>query len=163
NSNRIINGGARVGLFVDGARNVNPSDRAPQIVDNLFANSDVGINMGSRSFDSGLIALNTFTNNNFDGLQGDPKDSLTIPNLFVYKKGWGLALTSFGNTTAGRGATNDAVTCNTFLRNGIGGPATGNGGILYSAAQFAGNNGSHHANYNNFVNNSTGAVYTAAE
>ena len=119
--NWIQNGSSRSGLFVDGNRNVKPSaNRPPLILQNLFANqtNNVGINMGSRSFDSGIIAMNTFTNNGFDGLQGGPKDSLIISNLFVGNKRWGLALTSFGNTGAGRGATNDTVTCNTFTLNG---------------------------------------------
>src|SRR5262249_25093021 len=111
--NWVLNGGTRAGLFVDGNRNWGPTaTRAPQILQNLFANDNVGINMGSRSFDTGLISMNTFSNSVFDGLQGGPKDSTISSNVFVGNGRWGLALTSFGNMGAGRGASNDTVLCN---------------------------------------------------
>ena len=166
--NWIQNGGSRAGLFVDGTRNWNPSvNRAPLILQNLFANStnSVGINMGSRSFDSGVIAMNTFTNNGFDGLQGGPKDSLIVSNFFVDNKRWGLALTSFGNLTVGRGATNNIVTCNTFIGNGFGtgSQTNNNGAILFSSAQPANNAASHQFSYNHISGNSTGVVFTGTE
>jgi DNA/RNA endonuclease G (NUC1) len=157
----IKNGGTRAGLFVDSARTVNPSvNRIPQINQNLFDGNNVGINMGSQSFDGGEVSGNTFSNNVFDGLQGGPRGTFISGNTFSNNGRHGLALTSFGNTNPPRGAQNCTVTCNTFTGNGF---TNAGSGILFSGSQPAGTISSNHVNSNNISGNNIGASYTGTE
>jgi nitrous oxidase accessory protein NosD len=135
-NNDIINGVTGPGFFVDGNRNVATSTRSPLISGNKFNSNDVGINAGSRSLDGATISNNEFKDNDFDGFQGGPKDSLITQNTFSGNDRWGVSLTSFGNMTAGRGAINSTVSENFFSNNT--GMAT-SGDILVSATMPVGN------------------------
>ena len=108
-NNWIVNGATGTGFFVDGNHNVGPyASRTPLISDNLVDGNDTGMNLGSRAFGSlaapipgpyaGTIINNTFSNNNFDGLQGGFQHILVSQNSFIDNGRSGLALTSFGNT-----------------------------------------------------------------
>jgi len=142
------------GFFVDGNHNVGPSAmRNPLIDGNLFDNNSSGANLGTRAFGSqftpnaGTISDNTFSNNLNDGLQGGPQNVLITRNTFSGNLRWGLALTSFGNMNADRGAQNCSITENCFSNNG-GGMAAARGDVLFSATQAPGTISTNHLNGN---------------
>src|SRR5207237_6340564 len=114
-NNNIINNTGRYGFFVDGTHNVGESAaRAPLIDGNLFNNNVQGMNLGSRSFGTngapvlgaygGTISNNTFSNHAANGIQAGIQHVLVSGNTFTNNATSGLALTSFGNTGADRGA-----------------------------------------------------------
>jgi len=145
------------GFFVDGAHNVGASAaRNPKITGNLITRHVTGMNLGSRAFaantlgtiaspgasDQGTISNNTFSFNQFDGLQGGIQRTLIDGNKFNNNGRSGLALTSFGDTRADRqdrGAQGTTITNNCFTNNGQGSSSLGiplhNAGILYSSSQ----------------------------
>src|SRR4029078_5361475 len=162
--NNCIHNSSATGWFVDGNRTVGFGANAPLISGNTFNNNaGSAVNAGSRSLDKATISSNVFKDNAFDGFQGGPSNSSFTGNTFSKNKRWALALTSFGNTTAGRGAFNVQVTDNTFTQND-------SAGYFISASQPAGNATSCHANHNDIVNNGSGpgglrcgAIYRGAE
>ena len=89
-NNWVLNGVTGPGFFVDGNRNVGPSTRNPVISGNKFNNNDVGMNIGSRSLQTATISLNEFKDNDFDGIQGGPKDSFIQQNIFDGNDRWAL-------------------------------------------------------------------------
>lgn len=166
-NNHIINHPGRNGVFVDGNHNVGESaTRAPSISGNLFDKNNVGMNLGSRSFGTfgapvlgpygGLITNNTFSRNNFDGVQGGPQHVLIDHNTFTGNGRSGLALTSFGNTNADRGGQNNTITCNLFSGNVA-------EGIFLSSSQAVGTMATNHINQNNIVCNTVGLTYAGTE
>src|SRR2546427_2917319 len=112
-------------------------------------------------FRSGTISKNTFSNSVFDGLQGGIQNTRISGNVFSNNGRSGLALTSFGNTGADRGAQNCTITCNTFTGNGFtqNSGDTAGGGITFSSSQAAGTIKTNHANNNNISGNFAGARY----
>ena len=167
-NNCVVDGatvGTGTGFFVDGNRNVDAGtvgSRTPQFSGNLIDNNTTGVNLGSRSWGAGPIMGNTFSNNDFDGLQGGPRDSQITQNTFDNNGRNGLALTSFGNTaTLYRGAQNNDVLMNCFMGNGL---SPNNGaGIFFSATQAAGTISTNQANNNNIQGNAMGARYLGSE
>ncbi len=166
------------GFFVDGNHNVGVSvTRNPMITGNLITRHVTGANLGSRSFaantlgalpspgasDQGLISDNTFSFNQFDGLQGGIQRTLIDNNKFDSNGRSGLALTSFGNTGTDRGAQGTTITNNCFTNNGQGSSSLGiplrNAGLLYSSSQLAGTMSTNVANNNSFSGNYRGAIY----
>jgi len=114
-NNNIINNTGRYGFFVDGNHNVGESaTRAAKIDGNLFNSNLQGLNLGSRSFGTlaapvlgpyaGYITNNTFSNHAANGIQAGIQHVLVSGNTFSNNTTDGLALTSFGNTAADRGA-----------------------------------------------------------
>jgi hypothetical protein len=156
------------GFFVDGNHNVSTSatPRKPVISGNTITDCQTGMNLGTRAFGSltvpntGTISNNTFSNNLFDGLQGGIQNTRIAGNVFSNNGRHGLALTSFGNTGADRGAQNCTVTCNTMTANGF---AQSGAGIFFSATQAATTISTNHANNNNIFGNATGATYNGTE
>lgn len=170
-NNRIVNNKGRYGFFVDGNHNVGESaTRAPLIDGNLFDNNLQGLNLGSRSFGTlgapvlgtygGTISNNTFSNNSANGIQAGIQHVLVSTNTFTNNASSGLALTSFGNTGADRGAQNSVITGNCFTGNAA---TAGNAAIFFSASQVAGSISTNHFNQNNVGGNVVGATYGGAE
>ena len=128
---------------------------------NLIANNNTGVNLGSRAWGDGPITGNMFSRNNFDGLQGGPRDSTISLNSFDANGRSGLALTSFGNTTdPARGAQRNTITQNCFSGNGFGLPPVTpppGAGISFSATQFPGTISTNVAHDNNIFLNAVGA------
>ncbi len=123
-NNCITNGPTATGFFVDGNHNVAPSaNRSPLISGNTITFCATGANLGTRAFGSftltnaGAITRNDFSNNTFDGLQGGMQHVLINENTFSNNGRSGLALTSFGNTGADRGAQNSTIRNNFFFGN----------------------------------------------
>ncbi|HVS31202.1 MAG TPA: hypothetical protein VMS98_07080 [Thermoanaerobaculia bacterium] len=159
--NIIRNGNSATGFFVDGNNNVVASvNRAPRLAGNLIIDNNTGMNLGSRSFDGGMsgafIENNTFESNNFDGLQGGPQNTTIQNNIFRDNGRSGLALTSFGNTAADRGAQNVTISCNGF---------SGNlqEALFFSATQAAGTIATNQAHNNNIAGNTAGGTYNGTE
>lgn len=175
-NNCIVGKGAAdtsTGFFVDGNHNVGTSatPRKPVISGNTISNCQTGMNLGTRAFGSltapntGTISNNTFSNNLFDGLQGGIQNTRIAGNVFSNNGRSGLALTSFGNTGADRGAQNCTITCNTITGNGFtqNSGDTAGGGITFSSTQAAGTIKTNHANNNNVSGNFAGARYNGTE
>ncbi|MBI1853345.1 MAG: HYR domain-containing protein [Planctomycetes bacterium] len=135
--------------------------RAPLIRGNLIDRNNTGMNSGSRSLKDGTMSGNTFSNNNFDGFQGGPLNFLIFGNRFVGNHRSGMAFTSFGNTTAGRGAQFCTVTCNTFTGNGFLPPAAE--GLFLSTSQPVGSMATNVFHNNNIFANNRGATYNGTE
>ncbi len=155
------------GFFVDGNHNVGPSGaRNPQISGNVLSSNNVGANLGTRAFGSlltpnaGTISNNAFSSNNFDGLQGGMQHVLISGNTFANNGRFGLALTSFGNMGADRGAQNTLVISNTFSGDDF---VTPQAGISFSNAQAAGTIATNQAHFNRIVGNDSGVVYNGTE
>jgi hypothetical protein len=163
-NNRVVNGLTATGFFVDGTRNVDKSTagaRPPQFTGNFIDRNQTGVNLGRLAWGDGPITGNTFSNNDFDGLQGGPKNSSISQNSFNANGRSGLALTSFGNTTdPARGAQNNTITQNCFTRNGL---TRAGEGILFSATQFPGTISTNVAHQNNIVGNFNGVRYLGVE
>jgi hypothetical protein len=161
-NNCVFNGPTASCFFVDGNHNVGVSatPRTPLIDGNQITGCNTGMNLGTRAFTGGTISNNTFSNNNFDGLQGGIQLTTITQNVFSNNGRHGLALTSFGNTGVDRGAQNDSITNNCFLANGF---AQAGAGILFSASQAVGTIITNHVNNNNIRLNATGALYTGSE
>ena len=159
--NRVGPSTAGTGFFVDGNRNVGLSFlRAPLFNGNEFSGNATGMNIGSRAVEDAEISNNLYSGNGFDGLQGGPKNTVIKENTFLNNGRSGLALTSFGNTAADRGAQNSSVTCNLFTGNGF---TQLGAGITFSAAQAAGTISTNTASDNNIQGNSVGARYLGTE
>jgi hypothetical protein len=164
-NNCIFNGDTATGFFADGSHNVDNStagSRTPRITGNLIDNNNTGINLGSRAFGFGTISGNTFSNNNFDGVQGGIQDTSIDGNAFLGNGRDGLVFTSFGNMGADRGGQRTTVTNNCFEGNGFtsGGTAAG---LAFSAIQLAGTIATNTATGNNIVGNNRGLRYTGTE
>ena len=154
-NNCVQNGVSRTGVNFGTvssftSRNVDAStlgSRIPLFRGNVINNNGTGTNLGFGSWGQGPIIGNTFTNNDFDGLQGGPRDSLIDGNTFDRNGRSGLALTGFGGgTNPNRGAINNDVTNNCFARNGL----TRSGeGIFFTSSQFPGTISTNQANRNN--------------
>lgn len=146
------------GYFVDGTRNVGSSiNRSPLISGNIFENNVTGANIGRKAIEDGEISGNTFSTNDFDGLQGGPKDMMITGNSFTGNGRSGLALTGFGgDTDSTRGAQGNSITNNCFSDNV-------SEGLFFSSGQFPGTIASNTANNNNFTNNTAGATYGGTE
>ncbi len=115
-SNWVKNGST--GFFVDGNRNVGASGlRSPLFQGNLFLDNETGANFGKRALDGAEVSLNTFEGNDYDGLQGGPKDTDITQNRFVDNGRSGVALTSFGDADPNKGAQNCVITQNFFSGN----------------------------------------------
>ena len=118
-NNNIVGKGATdssTGFFVDGNHNVGPSaGRNPLISGNLITACNTGMNLGTRAFGSqtvpnaGTISNNTFSNNNFDGLQGGIQNTLITGNNFTGTGREGVLLPCFGKSGAGRGGHRDGA------------------------------------------------------
>jgi hypothetical protein len=153
-TNNCFHNSSNYAWFVDGNRNVGVSGVGPALVSgNTFSNNVTAINCGSRSFQSITITNNVFSNNSLDGLQGGPKDSFITNNQFLNNGRDGIALTSFGNATAGRGAINTSITGNKFIGNGF--LNTGEG-LFVSSTQPVGNIAGTTVNNNLFIGNRVG-------
>ncbi|MEY4747156.1 MAG: hypothetical protein RLZZ416_205 [Candidatus Parcubacteria bacterium] len=163
-NNNVVNGnvaGTATGLFSDSNRNVGTSvTRSPKMAGNLFQANTTGVNLGSRSWEFADIFGNTFKNNSFDGLQGGPATTTVMNNVFDGNGRSGLALTSFGNTSAGRGAFADTISFNTFVGNGV---AQNGEGIYLSGSQPAGTIRTNVINRNSIAGNNFGLRYGGAE
>ena len=163
-NNNVLNGPTGTGFFVDGNRNVDKGTsgaRLPAFTGNLIDRHGTGANIGSRAWGDGDITGNTFSNNDFDGLQGGPLNALIGKNLFDSNGRHGLALTSFGNTTdPTRGAQKNRIELNCFTRNGA---TRAGAGILFSSTQPPGTISTNRANDNNIIRNLTGVQYVGAE
>ncbi|HWN09270.1 MAG TPA: Calx-beta domain-containing protein [Pyrinomonadaceae bacterium] len=162
-NNNVINHPGRYGFFVDGNNNVGESaTRAALISGNLFDGNLQSLNLGSRSFGklgtpllgtyAGTISNNTFSNNTANGIQAGIQHVLVTGNTFSNNAVDGLALTSFGNTGADRGAQNSVIVSNYF---------TGNvrAGIFFSGTQGVGLIGTNRANFNRLIGNGVGIQY----
>jgi hypothetical protein len=162
-NNRVANGQAATGFFVDGNRNVDkstPGVRQPRFTGNLIERNLTGVNLGSRAWGDGPISGNTIRNNLSDGLQGGPRDSLIDDNWFDNNGRDGLALTSFGSVDPLRGAQHNTIERNCFTRNGF---ASAGAGIFFSSTQAPNTISTNHANENNIVGNAIGVEYPGAE
>ena len=149
------------GFFVDGNRNVGSSlNRSPLISGNIFELNVTGVNIGSRAIEDAEISGNTFKDNDFDGLQGGPKNTMITDNSFTGNGRSGLALTSFGNTNSDRGAQNNSITNNCFTGNGF---INSGRAVSFSATQFAGTISTNTLNQNNISGNAVGAFYSGTE
>src|SRR4030095_11248726 len=105
------------------------------------------MNLGSRSFGTlaapvlgpygGYITNNTFSNNAFDGIQGGIQHVLVAGNTFTNNGRSGIALTSFGNMGADRGAQFSDITQNIFS-------GSVQEDIFFSASQLAGTISTNH-------------------
>ena len=145
------------GLFVDGNHNINVNGmRAPMIARNVFMANGTGANLGSRAFNFGSIADNTFQSNVFDGLQGGIQNTAITGNIFRTNGRSGIALTSFGNAAADRGGQNTTITCNAFIGNVA-------EGIFLSASQAVGTIATNLINTNNIFGNTLGLRYAGTE
>jgi hypothetical protein len=154
--NEIVNGATATGLFSDGNRNVGISPtRAPLVAGNLIHNNTTGANLGTRSFEDALIRDNTFSEANFDGLQGGMLRTVITGNRFVGNGRSGLALTSFGNINVDRGAQNSEVTGNLFSGNTT-------EAIFLSATQPPGTISTNEIHFNRIVG-TTGITYSGNE
>jgi hypothetical protein len=188
-NNCVFNGPTATCFYVDGNHNVGVSatPRTPLIDGNQITGCNTGMNLGTRAFTGGTISNNTFSNNNFDGLQGGIQLTTITQNVFSNNGRHGLALTSFGTLGVDRGAQNDSITNNCFLENGFGASCTagtnngtlctsnaectGGGvctpfnaaGVLFSASQAPGTIITNHVNNNNIRLNNIGALYTGSE
>ena len=161
--NCVFDGASATGFFVDGNHNVDAStagSRTPEFSGNLIDNNNTGVNLGSRAWGTGPIMGNTFSNNNFDGLQGGIQNSEIAGNVFEDNGRSGIALTSFGNTGADRGAQNSNIVMNCFAGNGF---AQGGEAIFFSASQAAGTISTNAAHDNNIQGNAMGARYSGSE
>ena len=158
-----MNNAGRYGFFVDGNHNVGESvTRAPKIDGNLFDNGLQGLNLGSRSFGTlaapvlgaygGYITNNTFSNHTANGIQAGCQHTLIQGNTFSNNMTDGLALTSFGNTGADRGAQNSDIKTNYFTNNG-------RAGIFFSGTQGVGLIETNKANFNRLIGNGQGIQY----
>jgi hypothetical protein len=161
-NNNIVNGATGTGFFVDGNHNVGPSGaRNPLISGNFIADNNTGMNLGTRAFGSqftpnaGEISENTFFSNNFDGLQGGMQNVLITRNTFSANGRSGLALTSFGNTGADRGAQNSQVTENFFTGNVV-------EDVFFSSSQAAGTI-STNTLFNNSLSSTVAITYAGTE
>jgi len=166
-NNWLQNRTGGTGFFVDGNRNVNPSiNRNPLFSGNLIKKNLTGMNSGSRAIlgtspaSPAQVIDNIFDGNTFDGFQGGPKWTDISGNQFVSNGRNALALTSFGNLAADRGAQFCTVTCNNFQNNGF---ANTGSAVSFSATQAAGTISSNTLNNNNLRGNRVGATYTGAE
>lgn len=169
-NNWIKNGGTRVGVFADGDHTLSESATRPVTISgNLFDGNSVGINFGSRSLGkltapvtgtyAAIISNNTFSNNAFDGYQGGIQHGLMTGNTFTNNGRHGLALTSFGNLNADRGAQNSVITGNQMTGNGF--VNTGSG--ISVSVQGAGLQATNLINFNRIVANATGVSYSGAD
>jgi uncharacterized repeat protein (TIGR02543 family) len=169
-NNNIVNNTGRYGFFVDSNHTVGESaTRAPKIDGNLFNNNLQGLNLGSRSFGTlaaptlgaygGYITNNTFSNHAANGIQAGIQHVLVQGNTFNNNPRSGLALTSFGNTGADRGAQNSDVLSNTFINNGNGGDPNNHEALFFSGTQGVGLIGTNKANFNRFVGNAVAIQY----
>ena len=170
-NNNIVNNAGRYGFFVDGNHNVGESaTRAPRIDGNLFDNNLQGLNLGSRSYGTlaapvlgsygGYITNNTFSNHSANGIQAGIQHVLVSGNTFTaITLLTGLALTSFGNAGADRGAQNSTIVSNTFTNNGNGGNTNSHEALFFKGSQAAGTISTNHANFNRFVGNAVGIQY----
>ena len=162
-NNHVANGLTATGFFVDGNRNVDkgsPGARVPRFTGNLIERNNTGVNLGTRAWGDGPISGNVFSLNNFDGLQGGPRDALISDNWFDLNGRHGLALTSFGNLDPLRGAQNNTVEINCFTRNGF---ILAGAGVLFSSTQAPGTISTNEAHQNNIAGNATGMQYAGAE
>lgn len=165
-NNNITGKGAAdgsTGFFVDGNLNVGVSatPRTPLFSGNLITACNTGTNLGSRAFTGGTISGNTWSNNNFDGLQGGIQSTTISGNTFSGNGRSGLALTSFGNTIDPvRGAKNTIVVGNTMSGNGF---TQANGAGLSFGVQFPGTIITNQARFNRIVGNNIGAFYNGTE
>ena len=162
-NNRVVNGATATGFFVDGNRNVDAltsGARIPLFRGNFIANNNTGVNLGSRAWGDGPITGNVFARNNFDGLQGGPRDSTISLNSFDANGRNGLALTSFGNVAADRGAQRNTITQNCFSGNGF---SQAGAGISFSASQAINTISTNVAHDNNIFLNAVGARYLGTE
>jgi hypothetical protein len=162
-NNWVVNNANRYGVFVDGNHNVGESaSRAPSISGNLFDKNVQGLNLGSRSFGTlgaptlgaygGTISNNTFSNHTANGIQAGIQHVLVSRNIFTNNAVSGLALTSFGNTGADRGAQNCTITENFFSGNGsTSTPAAPQADVFFSATQGVGTMATNHVNGNSFA------------
>ena len=169
-NNNIVGKGASdtsTGFFVDGNHNVGPSTRTPLISGNLINGCNTGMNLGKRAFGSqftpnaGTISNNTFSNSNYDGLQGGIQNTLISGNTFTGNGRSGLALTSFGDLATDKGGQNSVVIGNYFTNNGALQP---NGaGISFSSSQAPGTISTNQAHFNRIVGNTIGVFYAGTE
>lgn len=145
------------GWFVDGNRNVGPSgNRSPVISGNLFSNHAAGVNCGTRAWEGADVSNNVFDGNSFDGMQGGPKDCTISGNQFSNNGRYGLALTSFGNSNADRGAQGCTIDGNFVLNNGT-------AGILLSSSQAVGTISTNTFANNCIEGNTLGVTYSGTE
>ncbi|HNE30155.1 MAG TPA: cyclic nucleotide-binding domain-containing protein, partial [Saprospiraceae bacterium] len=172
-NNNVLRSGAvgNTGIFVDGNRNIGTSvsSRTPQIKGNLFQGHALGLNGGSRSFENAEISENTF-NGNTGGMAAGPKTSSIVRNTFSNNTGYGLRLTSFGNTSdPTRGAQNSTVQNNFFSGNGTTVDMTNGYGDLRIDNQYTGVVATNTISDNSFgstialFNNETGGELVNAE
>ncbi len=155
--NNVLNGDT--GLFSDGNRNVGMSTRQPEIIGNLFDGNAAGANLGRFSWENALIQGNTFSNNDYDGLQGGPAGSTITENIFVDNGRAGLRLTGFGGTgDSTRGAIGNTITCNGFTGNGYvySDQATYHPGAIRIDDQFDGTQSTNEIGSNNIYGNIVG-------
>ena len=162
-NNNVVNNTGRYGFFVDGNHNMGESaTRASKIDGNLFNNNLQGLNLGSRSMGTlgapvlgayaGYITNNTFSNHAANGIQAGIQHVLVQGNTFSNNATDGLALTSFGNTGADRGAQNSDIKSNYFT-------TSGRAGLFFSGTQGAGLIETNKANFNRFVGNAVAIQY----
>lgn len=146
------------GFFVDGTRNVGSStNRSPLISGNIFDSNVTGANIGRKAIENGEISGNTFSSNDFDGLQGGPKDMMITGNSFTGNWRSGLALTGFGGSgDSTRGAQGNSVTNNCFSGNLA-------EAVFFSSGQFPGTISTNTLNNNNISGNAAGATYAGTE
>jgi len=158
--NCISNG--TTGFFVDGNRNVGSSaNRSPLISGNTFEQNVTGVNIGRKAIEDGDIYGNVFRDNDFDGLQGGPKNTMISENDFSSNGRWGLALTGFGGGgDSSRGAQDNSISNNCFTANGF---TNNGGGILFSSSQYPGTIATNTLNQNNISDNAVGALYSGTE
>ncbi len=160
-NNCLFNASGRTGLFVDGSNNVDPSaDRNPLIANNLFDGLDTGANLGHNAFTGGDITNNTFSNNEYDGLQGGIQHTTISFNKFHDNGRFGIDLTSFGSTNVNRGAQYANVVENDFSGNGF---SHDGAGIILSNGQASGTIATNVVHENNITGNRQGAIYTGSE
>jgi hypothetical protein len=171
-NNRVRNYGTRTGFFVDGNHNVGESaTRSSSLAGNTFSANSIGASIGARAFGTlnaptlglfgGSIVDNVFSNNLVDGLQGGPQHVLVARNTFSGNGRHGIALTSFGNTAADRGAQNSLIRSNTVVGNGF--AASLAAGISLSASQAAGTIATNPITFNRIAGNFQGVSYAGAE
>ncbi len=159
-NNCVSNG--HTGVFSDGNRNVGESStRSPLFSGNLLDSNGAGANLGRKSFEFATIGSNTFSNNEFDGLQGGPADSLITQNIFQGNGRYGLALTGFGGASdTTRGAQRNDITKNCFIENGF---TESGAGIVFSSSQLAGTISTNNLHNNDIFGNNIGALYSGIE
>jgi hypothetical protein len=160
-NNRVVNGLSATGFFVDGTRNADngPGSRVPLFKGNLLDRNQTGANLGRLAWGDGPITENTFSNNDFDGLQGGPKKASITQNTFASNGRNGLALTGFStlpSTDTTRGAQFNTIERNCFTRNGV---TRAGAGIFFNGTQAPGTMGSNVVRQNNITGNAMGARY----